>query len=190
MTTLIRALRIFLLLTILTGILYPLIVTGIAQVLFPQKANGSLLVKGNEIIGSTLIGQQFDTAIYFMSRPSAVSYSTLPSGASNFGLTSDKLQKLVKNRRLHFTTFNNLDSMSVVPSEMLFASASGIDPHISPQAAYMQVERIAKYRNFSLSQKDRLKQLIKNQTEQPQFLLLGEDRINVLLLNLELDKIK
>lgn len=190
MKTIYRALKIFLLLTILTGIIYPLLITGIAQVFFSPKANGSFLEKNGKVIGSKLIGQQFDTTIYFMSRPSAILYNPLPSGGSNYGLTSHKLKELVSARKKHFATFNYLDTLSVIPSEMLFASASGLDPHISSQAANLQVERIVKYRNFSPAQKKRLKQLIKDQTEHPQFLLLGEERVNVLLLNLALDKIR
>lgn len=188
MKTLIISLKIFLFFTILTGIIYPLFVTGLAQVIFPGKANGSLIVKNNRVIGSKLIGQQFDTIFYFSSRPSAIGYNPLPSGGSNYGLTSKKLRDLVNQRKKHFISFNDLDSLTVnVPSEMLFASASGLDPHISPQAAFLQVNRIAKARNFNPVQQQKLVQLIKSNTEAPQFLYLGEERVNVLLLNLSLD---
>jgi len=190
MKTFIISLKIFLFFTVLTGIIYPLFVTGIAQVIFPFKANGSLLVKNNQVIGSELIGQQFDSTIYFSSRPSAVSYNPLPSGGSNYGLTNPKLKKLVDERTLQFNSFNLLDSSAVVPSEMLFASASGLDPHISPEAAALQVDRIAKARNFNTSQKQKLMECIKDLSEAPQFLFLGEPRINVLMLNLKLDQIK
>ena len=189
MKTLFISLKIFLLFTVLTGIAYPLFVTGIAQVVFPSKANGSLIVKDNKTIGSELIGQQFDSAIYFISRPSAVSYNPLPSGGSNFGLTNVKLQNLVAERKHQFIAFNQLDSLTVIPSEMLFASASGLDPHISPQAAMLQVERIIKARHFSITQKQQLLQCINDQLEMPQFLCLGEKRINVLELNIGLDAI-
>jgi len=189
MKTIIISLKIFLFFTILTGIIYPLLVTGIAQIVFPSKANGSLIVKDNRTIGSELIGQQFDSTIYFSSRPSANSYNPLPSGAANFGLTNTKLKDLVAERKKQFILFNNLDSLTDIPSEMLFASASGLDPHISPEAAVLQVERIVKARNFGNSQKQRLLQCIKDLTEAPQFWCLGEKRINVLILNLELNKI-
>ena len=189
MKTFIIALKIFLFFTILTGIIYPLLVTGIAQVVFPSKANGSLIVKDNKTVGSELIGQQFDTAIYFSSRPSAVSYNPLPSGGSNYGLTNVKLKNLVTERKKQFIAFNQLDSLTEIPSEMLFASASGLDPHISPKAALLQVERIAKARNFDQKHKQSLLQSITYLTETPQFLCLGEERINVLELNLELDKL-
>jgi len=188
MKTIIISLKIFLFFTILTGIVYPLLITGIAQVAFPQKANGSLIVEGDKTIGSELIGQQFDSIIYFMGRPSATSYNPLPSGGSNYGLTNDKLKNIVEERKQHFISFNQLDSLTEVPSEMLFASASGLDPHISPKAALLQVERIAKVRGFDSDQKQKLIQKVKELTDSPQFLVLGEERVNVLLLNLEVDR--
>lgn len=189
MKTLFIALKIFLFFTILTGVAYPLLVTGIAQVAFPSKANGSLIVKDNKTVGSELIGQKFDSLIYFTSRPSAVSYNPLPSGGSNFGLTNAKLKHSVDSLKKHFIAFNQLDSTTIVPSEMLFASASGLDPHISPHAALLQVDRICKIRNFDNNQKDRLLQRVNELSEKPTFMVLGEDRINVLDLNLELNKL-
>ena len=190
MKTLLISLKIFLFFTVLTGIVYPLLVTGIAQVAFPSKANGSLILKDNKIVGSELIGQQFDSTIYFTSRPSAVSYNPLPSGGSNYGLTNIKLKNLVTERRHQFIKFNQLDSLTEIPSEMLFASASGLDPHISPQAAFLQVDRITKARNLDNTQKQKLLLLINVLSEKPAFMLLGEERINVLKLNLELEKLK
>ncbi len=190
MKTLIISLKIFLVFTILTGIIYPLFITGIAQIAFPAKANGSMIFKAKKAIGSELIGQQFDSSIYFMSRPSAISYNSLPSGGSNFGLTNKNLKLLFTNRKQHFIAFNNLDSTTEVPSEMLFASASGLDPHISPRAALLQIDRIAQARSFNNGQKEELLKSIKELTEGPQYLSLGEVRINVLLLNLKLDQIK
>jgi K+-transporting ATPase ATPase C chain len=188
MKTFIISLKIFLFLTILTGIAYPLLITGIAQVIFHEKANGSLIVKDNQVIGSELIGQQFDSTIYFTSRPSAISYKPLPSGGSNYGLTNTKLVNLVAERRKQFVADNQIDSMSLVPSEMLFASASGLDPHISQSSALMQVDRIVKTRTLNTIQKQNLIQTIENLTEPPQYFILGQERVNVLVLNLELDK--
>ena len=188
MKTLFISLKIFLFFTILTGIIYPLLVTGIAQVIFPVKANGSLIVIDHKTIGSKLIGQQFDSNIYFSSRPSAISYNPLPSGGSNYGLTNAKLKAFVTAQKKHFISFNQLDSLTTIPSEMLFASASGLDPHISPEAALLQVDRIVKIRNLNSVQKQKLIECIKNLTEAPQFLCLGEERINVLVLNLELNR--
>ncbi len=189
MKTLIISLKIFLFFTILTGIAYPLLITGIGQVVFHEKANGSLIVKDNQIIGSELIGQNFDSIIYFTSRPSAISYNPLPSGGSNYGLTNLKLKNLVEERKHQFITFNQVDSLDTIPSEMVFGSASGLDPHISQMSALMQVDRVAKARNFNATQKQNLVQSVKNLTETPQFLVLGEVRVNVLLLNLELNRL-
>jgi K+-transporting ATPase ATPase C chain len=189
MKTFIISLKIFLFFMFLTGVIYTLLVTGIAQVLFPEKANGSLIVKDNQIIGSELIGQKFDTIIYFTSRPSAISYNPLPSGGSNYALTNYKLKNLVDERKHHFINFNQLDTLATIPSEMLFASASGIDPHISQLAAVLQIDRVAKARNFNATQKQNLVQSVKNLTETPQFFILGEERVNVLLLNIELNKL-
>ena len=189
MKTLFISLKIFLFFTVLTGLIYPLTVTGIAKVLFPSKANGSLVVRNGKIIGSELIGQQFDNAIYFTSRPSVIAYNPLPSGGSNLGLTSSKLKKLVDERRSQFLFFNSIDSSTLIPSEMLFASASGLDPHISPEAALLQVNRITKARGFNLAQRTQLIQLIDQLTEKPQLFCLGEKRVNVLLLNIKVDEI-
>jgi len=189
MKTLIVSIKIFLLFTVITGIIYPLLVTVIAQNLFPSEANGSLIFEGNKVIGSRLIGQKFDSTIYFSSRPSAISYYPLPSGGSNYGLTNVRLINLVNERKNKFIAFNQLDSLITIPSEMLFASGSGLDPHISPEAALLQVERITNARHFDDNQKKRVLQSIEYLTEKPQLSILGEVRINVLILNLELDKL-
>lgn len=188
-THLLISIKIFAVFTVLCGIIYPLFITGIAQLVFPAKANGSLIVQGNKVIGSELIGQKFDSIIYFSSRPSATDYNPLPSGGSNLGPTSSKLKQLVTERTSQFEKFNQLSGSEAIPSEMVFASASGLDPHISPKAAMLQVDRIVKARNFDNNQKQKLNVLIANETESPQFNVFGEKRINVLILNLELDKI-
>ncbi|MCX6269012.1 MAG: potassium-transporting ATPase subunit KdpC [Bacteroidetes bacterium] len=190
MKTFIISLKIFLFFTILTGVVYPLLITGIVQVVFPAKANGSLIVRDRRIVGSELIGQHFDSAIYFTSRPSVILYNALPSGGSNYGLTNMKLKGLVTKRKHDFYSFNQLDSLTTIPSEMVFASASGLDPHISPQAALLQVDRIAKARYFNDECRQKMINLIKDLTEGPQFLCLGKERVNVLLLNLETDRIQ
>ncbi|HEY5509786.1 MAG TPA: potassium-transporting ATPase subunit KdpC [Prolixibacteraceae bacterium] len=190
MKTLFISLKILLFFTVLTGVIYPLFVTGIAQLTMPAKANGSLILKNNKIIGSELIGQRFDSIIYFTSRPSAISYNPLPSGGSNFGLTNARLKHSVDSLKKQFIVFNQLDTISEIPSEMVFASASGLDPHISPKAALLQVGRIVKIRQFDDSKKQLLLQSIAELSQSPQYLFLGEQRINVLLLNLKLDEIK
>ncbi|MGB8489523.1 MAG: potassium-transporting ATPase subunit KdpC [Bacteroidales bacterium] len=183
------ALKFLLVMTVLTGIIYPFVMTGVAQLAVPAKANGSLIIKDGKIIGSGLIGQKFDSSIYFWSRPSAIDYNPIPSGASNLGPTSDKLKKQVEERRKLFATGNLLADTVTIPKEMLFASASGLDPHISPRTALLQVDRIVRARHLDPGQKQRLLQCIHDQTELPQFLFLGESRINLLILNIELDKL-
>jgi K+-transporting ATPase ATPase C chain len=190
MKTVAISLKIFLFFTLLTGIIYPLFITGIAQLAFPIKANGSLIKENGKIVGSELIGQQFDNPKYFSSRPSAISCNPMPSGGSNYGLTSTTLKKNITERKIRFIEFNQLDSLTDIPSEMLFASGSGIDPHISRQAALLQVDRIARSRNFNPAQKKQLLQGIDELTEAPQFKCLGQQRVNVLLLNLYCDRIK
>ncbi len=190
MRTLWISLKLLLFLTGVTGLLYPLFVTSVAQVFFTQKANGSLIMKDGRKVGSVYIGQLFDSSAYFMSRPSSVGYNPLPSGGSNLGPTSRRLEKLVEKRRAHFIAFNQLDSMTEVPSDMVFASASGVDPHITPEAAFLQLDRIATVRKYNKMQRYKLEKLIESQIENPQYLCLGEKRVNVLLLNLETYKIK
>jgi K+-transporting ATPase ATPase C chain len=183
------ALRFLLVMTILTGIIYPILMTGIAQLCFPSKANGSLIRKDGKIIGSDLIGQKFDSTIYFWSRPSATDYGAVPSGASNYGPTSDTLKKLVIKRANYFAEKNGVKDPSGIPPEMIFASGSGLDPDISKKAALLQVDRVAKARNLDDSRKTELVKIIDDMTKKPQFLFLGEERINVLNLNLALDKL-
>ncbi len=175
--------------TILTGVVYPLFMTGVAQITFPAKANGSLVFKDGKLIGSKLIGQKFDSTVYFWSRPSAIDYNPIPSGGSNYGPTSDKLKKQVAAYRHTFALKNDVKDSMAIPKEMIFASGSGLDPHISPEAAIIQVNRVVASRRFNESQKQKVLLLIKNLTEEPQFSLFGERRINVFALNLALDKI-
>ncbi len=185
--TAIKALSI---LTLLTGILYPLFITGISSIFFKHQAEGSLIISDNKVIGSELIGQKFDSAAFFWTRPSVTDYNPLPSGGSNLGPTSDKLKNLVEERKANFLQENFLGTNESIPAEMVFSSASGLDPHISPRGALLQVERICKARNFTMTEKGKLLNIIEKQTEKPQFLILGEARINILLLNLELEKMR
>jgi len=183
------ALKFLLAMTVLTGVVYPLLMTGVAQLVFPAKANGSLITVDGRIAGSELIGQESDSSVYFWSRPSAIDYNPIPSGASNLGPTSEKLKKQVSERRILFAAKNSISDSTAIPLEMIFASASGLDPHISREAALLQVDRIAKARNFNSTQKQNIIQSVKALTETPQFLVFGEERVNVLLLNLELNKL-
>jgi potassium-transporting ATPase KdpC subunit len=186
----ITSLRMLLALTAITGLLYPILVTGVSQAFFHNKAQGSMVEKDGIINGSELIGQATDSNAYFWPRPSTVNYQALPSGASNFSWTDRRLKNLVEQRKEAFIKNNMLADTVSVPVEMLCASGSGLDPHISPKAAFLQVNRIANARKLNDDQKQKLDLLIRKMTEKPQYSIFGEERINVFLLNLELDKIR
>jgi len=183
------ATKMILFFTILTGLIYPLIITGLAQVFFPGKANGSLVMKNGKVIGSELIGQQFKDSTYFWSRPSATEYGTMPAGGSNLGPTSSDLRKKVEERQHDFIIANRLADKTPVPADMLFASGSGIDPHISSQSAMLQVGRVVAFRKLGTDKARELRSLVLKCTEKPQFSFFGEERVNVFMLNLELDKL-
>jgi len=190
MKQIIISLRMLGIMSLLLGLVYPLLITGIARAAFPDGADGSLVGVDDTLRGSRLIGQQMEGARWFHSRPSATDYNMLPSGASNLALTSRELHEVVEARRMKFIIDNGLEADAVVPAEMVFASASGLDPHISPAAARMQVGRIARARGFSRMQRQRLSDLVESMTERPQFEILGCARVNVFMLNLALDKLQ
>ena len=185
----IQSIRQTLLWTIVTGIAYPLVITVIAQVAFKDQANGSLVTHDGKIIGSSLLAQQFQGTNYFWPRPSACTYGSGPSGlvassGSNLGPTSGQLQTNVMNNIASFISGNNLPTNTVVPADMAFASASGLDPHISPESARLQLARVASSRGLS---DEKVKALVDQFTDPPQWGFLGQARVNVLLLNLALD---
>jgi len=175
----------FAFLTLVTGVAYPLLITGIAHVAFPSQASGSLLVRGDKVVGSSLIGQSFDDPKYFWGRLSATSppYNASSSSGSNLGPTNQALVDEVKGRldALHAADPNNTGS---VPVDLVTSSASGLDPDISPAAAEYQVARIARERQLT---EDRVRQLVREHTHERQLLVLGEPHVNVLELNLALD---
>ena len=179
MKTIIQSLRIYIVLTLLTGILYPLAMTGIAQLLFPKQANGSRIVANGKLVGSDLLAQKFESQKYFWPRPSAADYATVASGASNKGPTSIDLKKSIDERREKFG--------NEAPVDLLTASGSGLDPHISPEAARSQIQRVADARKMSIQ---RISVLVDQTTEPPQFGFLGEPRVNVLHLNQALDQLR
>lgn len=187
--TILPALRLLIVMTVITGAIYPLLVTVVAQALFPDQANGSLLRNGGgTVVGSALIGQAFDgDKRYFWSRPSAITYNPLPSSGSNLGPTSASLQEAVRQRGADFRAANNLAADVAIPADVLFASASGLDPHISPESARLQSERVATARGLDVT---RVRALVEQYSETSQFGLLGQPRVNVLLLNLALDQLK
>jgi K+-transporting ATPase ATPase C chain len=173
--------------TVLTGIVYPVVVTLVGQVAFPVQAEGSLMMDGETVTGSALIGQNVTAPEYFWSRPSATSYGTLPSGASNAGPTSATLADAVASRAAMLREAHGLAADAPVPTDLLFASGSGVDPHISPDAARFQIDRVADARGFDAAQRDALAALVEQNVELPQFGFLGEARVNVLQLNHALD---
>ena len=170
--------------TILLGIIYPLVVTGLAQVIFPHKANGQLVVKDGAIVGSSIIGQGFSGAAYFHSRPSAttIPYDASNSAGSNFGPTN---QKLIDRVKADAATAQADNPGTPVPIDLVTTSASGFDPHITPAAAEFQSARVAKERDIST---DQVRALVAKHTDGRQLGFLGEARVNVLELNLDLDQ--
>lgn len=175
--TFFTALRVFLILTILTGVVYPLLITGVARFVWPAKAGGSLVTEGGQVIGSLLIAQKFSRDSYFWPRPSAAEFNAAASTGSNRGPTNADLKKA-----------HDEGISRGLTDEMIFASASGLDPHISPQAALAQIDRVASARNL-LPAKDKFTQLVKENIEERDLGFLGEPRVNVLKLNLALDEL-
>lgn len=170
------SLRALVVLTAITSIAYPLIVTGIGQIAFPAQANGSLVKSGDAIVGSALLAQKFTSAKYFWPRPSAADYGTVASGASNQGFTSRKNLDAIDERRAVLG--------ANAPADLLTASGSGLDPDISPAAARFQIARVATARGLS---PEAVARIVEATTRAPQFGFLGQARINVLALNRALD---
>ncbi len=174
---------------VVCGVLYPLAITAIAQLAFHDRANGSLVKRGGQIVGSEFLAQQFTGAKYFWPRPSANGYGTGPSGiaassGSNHGPTSAQLQTDVRNNAKALRAAHKLTADAPVPADLVYASASGLGPHISPEAARFQVARVAAARGMSA---ELVSALVEKFVEAPQWGFLGEARVNVLRLNLALD---
>lgn len=182
MNTLIPAIRVFLVLTFLTGVIYPLSITGVAQVFFSSKAQGSLILRDGKVRGSELLAQKFQSEKYFWPRPAVNEINPQLSEASNWGATSRDLKKKFEERHKFWEKTH--PGQKEVPKDLLFASASGLDPHISPEGALYQQQRVASARGLPLSQ---VEALVHEHIETPTFGFFGEARVNVLLLNQALD---
>lgn len=177
----------FVVLSIITGIVYPLAITGIAQVLWPAKANGSLVRVNGNVVGSALLGQEFTSSRYFWSRPSATSpaYNAAASSGSNLGPLNPALSKNAKDRLAALSAADAGMETQLPPVDLVTSSGSGLDPHISIAAARYQAARVARERHLTAEE---VNKLIEAATEPMQLGVLGEPRVNVLLLNLSLDK--
>ena len=188
MKTITTTLKLFAILMVLVGVIYPVAVTVFAQLIFPKEAGGSLIYdSGGNLKGSALIGQPFSDPKYFWSRPSATSgypYNPLASGGSNLGPTNKDLIDQISNRT---EQLKSSGIQTPVPSDLVMASASGLDPHISMQSALVQVPRVARARNLD---EETLRKMVLEHVEERQFGFLGEQRINVLELNLALNNMK
>lgn len=185
LTSLRQASSFLLLMTLITGILYPAIVTGAAQLLFHNAANGSLIERGGKLVGSELIGQNFSGDAYFHPRPSSAGkdgYDAASSSGSNLGVATQSLNDAIAQR---VEALRHEDKP--VPADLAMASASGLDPHLSPAGAAYQIDRIANARKLP---RERVEALVQQHTEDRQFGLLGEPRVNVLTLNLALDALR
>lgn len=180
MKHLIPSLKALAILSLITGVLYPAAITLIANAVFPQEATGQFhaIRDGEPARGALLIAQEFKTPRYFASRPSAIGYNPMPSGGSNLGPTSDALKKQIDERK----------AAGATTADMQTASGSGLDPHISPASAQAQIERVAHARGLDADRAKKLESLVEQLTEEPTFGILGEQRVNVLRLNLEMDR--
>jgi len=188
MRVLVQSIRITIVLTILTGLIYPLVMTGVAEVIFPWQSKGSVVSRNGQVVGAAVIGQSFATAGYFHSRPSAAGngYDASNSGGSNLGPTNKTLIDTVSKRLKDEMTTDSIKEPSQVPIDLITTSGSGLDPEISPAAAEIQVARVAKVRGLS---QDDIERLVQENTRGRWLGLLGEPGVNVLMLNLALDNL-
>lgn len=185
----INGLMLLIVLTVVTGVIYPLTMTALAQVVFPNQANGSLIERDGKVVGSMLLGQNFSQPGYFQGRPSAAGdngYDATSSSGTNLGPTSAKLMDAVKGKLADVRRQNNLSDDAVIPADLVTSSASGLDPDISLAGAYIQMNRVGEARGLS---REQVRNLVNSQAQRPQFGFFGESRVNVLRLNLALDNL-
>jgi K+-transporting ATPase ATPase C chain len=186
MKDLLMAVKMMGVMTVLLGLIYPLAMTGLAQEVFPSQASGSLIIEKDKVIASKLIGQKFTKPEYFWGRPSATDYNPLPSGGSNLSLNSAALQEAIATRKTQLAAAHP-GEVGPNPQDLLYASASGLDPQISPAAASYQVVRVATARGLTV---EKVQELVKKASASRQWGLFGEPTVNVVQLNLSLDQLK
>lgn len=190
LSTIYRSIIVTVLLALILCGFYPITITGVAKLFFKHKSEGSLILKDHQIIGSELIGQNFSDPKYFHGRPSAAGekgYDATNSSGSNLGPTSQKLVERIDSNMNKVIEENPGVQTNQIPVDLVTASGSGLDPHISPEAAFLQAERVSQARGISL---EKVKALIQNHIEGPQWGIFGEKRVNVLILNINLDTLK
>jgi K+-transporting ATPase ATPase C chain len=180
------ALLVLVFFSVLAGIVYPLVITGVARLLFPRRAGGSLITADGRVVGSELIGQGFVSVRYFRGRPSACGWDAANSAASNLGPANPKLIAMVRERIDSVRVMNGLPDTTHIPADLVLASGSGLDPDISPQSALLQAERVARARSLDPAT---VRDLVLRHTEHPFLGIFGPERVNVLILNLALDSI-
>lgn len=186
MKDLIRALLVFVVLSLLIGLIYPFVVTGISRFAFPGRAQGSLLVREGKTVGSSLVGQRFTGPGYFYGRPSAVDYDAGNSGGTNAGPSNGTYLNNVRLRIDTVRRVNHLDQGTPAPADLVLSSASGLDPHISIEGALVQVARVAQERGLP---EPSVRDVVRGRVEQPLLGFIGQRRVNVLLVNLDLDRL-
>jgi len=189
MMRLFTALRLYLLIVLIAGLAYPALIAVVGSTFFRGKATGSIATQKGIPVGSELLAQSFKDERYFWPRPSAADFATVASGASQLGPTSEKFSSNVA-ARIAFIRKAHPDSAGLsIPADFLTTSASGLDPHLSPESVVFQLSRVAKARNLSLEKKEKLRELIDCMTEKPFLGMIGEKRVNVFLLNMKLEEI-
>lgn len=189
-SSLYRAFKMVLWMSIVVGLIYPMVITSIAWLTMPNRSQGSFIKVNDKLIGSLLIAQPFTSDHYFWPRPSAINYNPLHSGGSNLGPTSAELKRLVKERQAHLRATHLVSDLASLPSELLYASGSGLDPHIQIGTALFQLDRVAKARNMDEEKKEFLRKLILRLSKSNYMRFLGVACVNVLELNNALDELE